>query len=511
MDNRPLNDNFYENLTKGSTYINKLYGEMTFADTYGSSLTIVIIVTIIVLSVFSYCYFMQKKEEIYADWNNNRCKPQYIPIAGFIAAPEDQSISDYTVENFQYCVSSQAISMSAYMLQPVTYLVGSLGTILQTVSESVNFARAMFNSIRNNIGAFVKMVMGKILNLMAPLVKIIIALMDSLHKTQGVLATGVFTLLTMYDMIKSFIGSMLEIMITLLVIMAALITICWLMPFTIPFAISSTIIWFLISAILSIMIAAYVIMFGIKVLKLPKGPKKSKSSCFDKNVQVKMDNGLTKNMKDVQVGDILENGDKVTAKMRLNASGIRMFTIKGVVVSETHILKYGDKWLPVINHPEAQEIHGYEEPYLYCINTNSKEIILNGLLFTDWDEIYDHGLTSVLETIPTNIFEKDKMKQCANIHRYLDVGFDKDMQIDLIGNVNKKIKEVNVGDTLVSGATVYGIVEIETSELSLGNTCDYSTEDKLYHLLTTDDVFSSSGRIIPDYNDHIDKITNHSK
>jgi hypothetical protein len=132
-------------------------------------------------------------------------------------------------------------------------------------------------------------------------------------------------------------------------------------------------------------------------------------------------------------------------------------------------------------------------------------------LFTDWDEIYDHGLTSVLETIPTNIFEKDKMKQCANIHRYLDVGFDKDMQIDLIGNVNKKIKEVNVGDTLVSGATVYGIVEIETSELSLGNTCDYSTEDKLYHLLTTDDVFSSSGRIIPDYNDHIDKITNHSK
>jgi hypothetical protein len=260
-----------------------------------------------------------------------------------------------------------------------------------------------------------------------------------------------------------------------------------------------------------------VIMFGIKLLKLPKGPKKPKSSCFDKDVQVKMDNGQFKNMKDIQTGDILENGNRVTAKMQLNASGMRMFNIRGIIVSESHIVKYGDKWLPVINHPEAQEIHGYSEPYLYCVNTNSKEIILNGLLFTDWDEIYDDNLTTVIETIPTNIFEKDRRRQCANIHRYLDVGFAKDMQIDLIGNTNKKIKEVNVGDILLSGAAVYGVVEIETSEmakinkldeLSLGNTCDTSMQEKLYHLLTTDNVFSSSGHIIPDYNDHIDKITN---
>ena len=513
MDNRPLNDNFYENLTKGSMYINKLYGETTFASAYGSSLVIVILVTILVLSVFSYCYFMQQKAEIYADWNNNRCKPQYIPISGFIAAPEGQSISDYTVENFQYCVNSEAITMSGYMLQPVTYLIGSLGTILQVISEAVDNIRQMFNSIRNNISTFVRMVMGKILNFVAPLVKIVIALMDSLNKTQGVMATGVFTLLTMYDMIKSFIGSMLEIMIKLLVILAALITICWLLPLTIPFAISSTVIWFIMSAILSIMIVAYVIIFGIKLLKLPKGPSKSHhSSCFDKDVQIKMDNGEIKNIKDIQVGNILANGNKVTAKMQLNADGMRMFNIRGVVVSESHIVKYGDKWMPVINHPEAQEIHGYSEPYLYCINTNSKEIILNGLLFTDWDEVYDDSLTTIIKTIPTNIFEKDKIQQCANIHRYLDVGFDKDMLIDLIGNTNKKIKEVNVGETLLSGSTVYGIVEIETSELVKNEKNELSlginlTQEKLYHLLTTDKLFSSGGQIIPDYNDHIDKIT----
>lgn len=516
MDNRPLNDKFYENLSKGATYINKLYGEMTFSDAYGSSLVIVIIISLIVFSIFSYCYFMQKKAEIYADWNNNRCKPQYIPISGFIAAPEGQSIADYTVENFNYCVNSEAIALSGYMLQPVTYIIGALGKIIQVIATAINSIRLMFASMRDNIVNFVKLIMGKILNIIAPLTKILIALMDSLQKTQGVMATGVFTLLAMYDTIKSAIGATLEIIIKTMGALAILITILWLIPGLSLLAIPATLMWIVTEVILALIVTAMVFMFGIKLLKLPKGPKKPKSSCFDKDVQVKMDNGQFKNMKDIQPGDILENGNRVTAKMRLNATGMRMFNIRGIIVSESHILKYGDKWLPVINHPEAQEIHGYAEPYLYCVNTNSKEIILNGLLFTDWDEIYDNNLTSVLETIPTNIFEKDRKRQCANIHRYLDVGFDKDMSIDLIGNTNKKIKEINVGDTLLSGATVYGVVEIETSELlknelnelSLGITL---TQERLYHLLTTDNVFSSDGQIITDYNDHIDKITNLQK
>ena len=84
MDNRPLSDNFYQNIKPATTYINKLYDKTTFADNYGSSILICILVTLFVLTVFLYCLFMQKKKEIYADWNNNRCKPQYIPIAGFI-------------------------------------------------------------------------------------------------------------------------------------------------------------------------------------------------------------------------------------------------------------------------------------------------------------------------------------------------------------------------------------------------------------------------------------------
>ena len=79
----------------------------------------------------------------------------------------------------------------------------------------------------------------------------------------------------------------------------------------------------------------------------------------------------------------------------------------------------------------------------------------------------------------------------------------------MIGNTNKKIKDIQIGDTLVSGGKVYGIVEIETSELlenNKNNKNELSLGNNLYHLLTTDDIFSSNGKIIPDYNDHIDKL-----
>ena len=47
------------------------------------------------------------------------------------------------------------------------------------------------------------------------------------------------------------------------------------------------------------------------------------------------------------------------------------------------------------------------------------------------------------------------------------------------------------------------IDEKTNNKLSLGN--------NMYHLLTTNDVFTSNGEIIPDYNDHIDNLLNNKK
>jgi hypothetical protein len=139
----------------------------------------------------------------------------------------------------------------------------------------------------------------------------------------------------------------------------------------------------------------------------------------------------------------------------------------------------------------------YNEPFLYCLNTNSKEITTNGTTFSDWDEIYGKELNNVLNYISQN-YEVPNPNDRENIHRYLEVGFDSDTNVYLNDNTKKHIKFIKIGDKLSTKGTVYGIVEIlNENQLS---------KEKVFHLLTTNKLFEIDGKVIRDYNDAVDSI-----
>ena len=70
--------------------------------------------------------------------------------------------------------------------------------------------------------------------------------------------------------------------------------------------------------------------------------------------------------------------------------------------------------------------------------------------------------------------------------------------------MNKKIKEINIGDILENGAFVYGVVEVETNKLR--KYINKNVPNKLYHLLTTDGNLLINNKNVKDYNNLIDKI-----
>ena len=157
-------------------------------------------------------------------------------------------------------------------------------------------------------------------------------------------------------------------------------------------------------------------------------------------------------------------------------------------------MKHGDKWIYVKDHCDAIEIHGYNEPYIYCLNTSSKDIILNGLHFLDWDDLYDGRLDKVLS--------RTNSRKLLDIHRQFDKGFLPNFVVELL-NENKNICDIKIGDRLKTGGTVYGLVEIDGSDLI----SDYNNYKlPLYHLLSTNQTFSSNGQLINDDNDIIDSI-----
>ena len=189
---------------------------------------------------------------------------------------------------------------------------------------------------------------------------------------------------------------------------------------------------------------------------LPERP----ATCFDKNTAIKMDNGLFKVISEIQAGDILYNNVLVTAKMQLDARHNTMYDLYGVCVSGTHTVKHGGRWLRVSDHPDAVKRAKYDEPFVYCLNTSSKTIIIGDTLYADWDELTEEDIAILL----TNPHIKNKDPDSLDIHRYLDGGFNGDTLIDMANGLDIEIKYIQVGDVLKDGATVFGIVEVDYKE-----------------------------------------------
>jgi hypothetical protein len=180
-----------------------------------------------------------------------------------------------------------------------------------------------------------------------------------------------------------------------------------------------------------------------------------------------MNDGNKKTIVDVQVGDVLSGTNVVTAKLKLSAEGAKMYQLDGVIVSDSHTVLYKDKWILVSKHPDAVKIDNYVEPYIYCLNTSSKKIFINDICFADWDEIYTQNHIDCLKPFLVENAQRSKKNSglTSSIHESMDSGFPGNTNIQLQDGSTKEIRDIQVGDILLQGEKVYGVVEIKGDDL----------------------------------------------
>jgi hypothetical protein len=102
----------------GLENIKKMYEKAGYFDQYGGSVILLVIITIVLIILITYCFAMINAQPIIDDWANQRCKPNIMPIAGFITHPEGISASEYTKQNFTYCTQNILSSITGTALQP---------------------------------------------------------------------------------------------------------------------------------------------------------------------------------------------------------------------------------------------------------------------------------------------------------------------------------------------------------------------------------------------------------
>jgi len=509
--------------------ISKLYINLTYLDEYSGSIVLYVIITIATILVCMYCYVMIRAETIKKDWINQRCKPLIIPFAGLINKPDNMTSTEYTIENFSYCTNDIMKSISKASLSPFTNITDQMTNIASGFNDSLNAMRQISSSMRNNLGDATQIIMEKVKAVGAPLQNIFIIFKTLLEKINGVLTVCLYSILGMYSTLKVLLNSIVDMSVGILLTIAGIILAFIALSF-IPFVGP---VFAALAAALSVGYAFCLALLVplINVLSsATKAPSDSLKACFDPGVEIAMNDGTTKRIIDIQVGEILADSNIVTAKLKLSSLGSEMYSLNDVIVSHSHTVRHNRNWVSVSDHPNAINIVEYNQPYIYCLNTSSKEIIINGMRFVDWDEIYTEEHVANL---------KDHAKLNGLIHQEMDSGFIGNTRIQLHDGTTKEIHNIQIGDILLQGEKVYGIVEIKADDLNqykynFGNNvfidggpnltvCDLNInftttlqigenmrilkrnqETKLYHILTDKQKFTYNGVCFYDYNASID-------
>lgn len=487
--------------------IHKIYDDLTYFDLYSSNIFLFVLLTIFVILAHAYSITMKNKEDIKADWANQRCKPQVIPFAGFINKPDNETIFQYTGDNFSYCVQGILSNITGYAVQPFNYLTSVITTIYNDISEAINKIRHLISNIRDSIAVISRNIMNRLMNVLIPLQVMLMSLMDGLGKVHGVLTTSLMTALGGYLTLQTLMGAILDFIIKILVAMAVVIVGLWAGFFTWPVAASTSAIFLAISIPLAVMIGVMTQLMHVHASSIPKLP--SKPRCFDKNVEVIMNDGSLKYIKDIKVGDVLLNNNKVKAFLELSSKKQTMYSIYGVIVSGEHSIFHNGKWMKVKDCSFSKKINdnSYEEKNIYCLNTENKiipvKVYINSeetIIFSDWDELYEKDkLEKMINVFTPNFTDfKTKKEQIKNINEYLDVGFEENHLFSLKNSegvdVVVGISELKIDDVLKNGEIIVGIVKIIKNNKKI-----------LYNLLTDTSSFKTFDEIeYFDYNYCID-------
>lgn len=517
---------YMDNILTSVNKLNKIYNNLNYWDEYGTSFILFIFLLLILFVVHSYFYSITHVQSIKANWTKDRCSPRVIPFAGLINSPNGKSAMQYTEENFTYCIQNILSDIAGFALQSVTFITNAIQGIFKAMFGDLQKIRTMFNSIRTKLQSISEIIMGKIMNIVIPLQEIIIKARDIFGKTQGILSAGLYTALGAYMTLQTLLGAIIQALVSILVILAGTIA-GLLIIAAIP------IIGELVMPILALDIGIFIaiavptiiiIVFTALYLQL-NSESLIPSFCFDKNTFLSMNDGSIKTIEKIQVGDILKNNVVVTAKIVVNQINTPMYQLRNIIVSGSHSVLYNGKWITIDKHPEAIFIHDYIEPYLYCLNTTSKTIVIDNIIFCDWDELFGETLEKL--NINKNF-----------IHTFTDGGLKDTTFIRLKNGLKKKISDIKIGDILEYGEKVQGIVEINADDLkqytySLGNMRSFEggynlyfqlnnssfstldlpeknkverkdTDKKLYHLLTNTKTFFVNNIQFYDYNHCID-------
>jgi hypothetical protein len=248
-------------------------------------------------------------------------------------------LSDNIEKDFVYCVQNTQTSFMGYLLQPITYIISNLTSMGGEFGDSLYYANNLLSNIRTFFTKLVGSIFGVFLNIIIEFQRIFIG-------------------------IKDMIGKIIGIMVALL---------------------------YILDGSVKTMNSAWNGPPGQMVQALS-------GNCFHPETKVKLQNGKVLDMKDLDLGAILENGSRVQIILRLENRDYRekLYKLKGrgvdgadIYVTGTHMIATDDsgtKFIKVEKYKGAEIQDEIKCEWFSCLITDDHKIKIGKQLFWDWED-----------------------------------------------------------------------------------------------------------------------------
>ena len=138
--------------------INKLYDRQSYLDKY----MVDVLITIIVCGTIIYYIFKNRiKKEIHdinMEWDKHKCKPHYMPFAGFMKSAPGDTVYKKTVNNSNDCLSGIIKNSVSISLGPIHKNIGNtfnsfvdVAKLMSEVKFDMAFTEFKINSVFDDI------------------------------------------------------------------------------------------------------------------------------------------------------------------------------------------------------------------------------------------------------------------------------------------------------------------------------------------------------------------------
>ena len=442
--------------------IKNLYQKDTYISKYGGSvfLTVGILVIFITLiiqhSLAGYVKSLKKR------WPEIKCNPLILPFAGYINAPPETSNMDYTASNFTECLDDILEDVTKLKTEAIRNTSAVMNDGIGDMHKVAQNTRQLMSKMRKSSGGTFQSTQGKIFNVMTPLKSMLTTSKSTIGKIHGIATANLYTSMGIGIFGKSFafaiqIALIIFVVVLLLFIGSAMFLAVTFMFSFLPF----TLIGGLVLLSKPVRLLFYLMFEGmediIKSIILAGEVIETTSLCFDKDTPIYVKGKGEIKIKDVKLNDCLIDGGHVTALFKVANKNKNIYNLNGVIVSGRHMIECeNNSFIDSKEHKNSKKMENYKNPYLYCLNTTTKRIIIKTIKFLDWDEIdYDD-----------EIILKEKT-QVTNIHKYLDSGLDGETMFDMKDGSQIPLKNVKVNDILKGGEHVLGKVVIDSSNVNV--------------------------------------------